>query len=173
MGTQLNGTLKLMKYMEEREYIRMKKEAGEPPPWTDDWILNTYKFTNVKRANDRTTKTFLEFYQHASKPSRLLPREQFARMLLYNCGVARYFGTVAMAREALWLEKHDARRLRAAVKRVQAGGENVFTGAYVVTSGGKSGPKSEYVIGLLGGLWKYAPNVMAALEQLHSWRAAY
>jgi hypothetical protein len=39
----------------ERESIRRKRLAGEPPPWTDDPILRTWRFTNVHRENDKTT----------------------------------------------------------------------------------------------------------------------
>jgi len=47
-------------FMAERESIRLKKEAGEPWPWTEDKILQTYKFTNVFREADATTVWFRE-----------------------------------------------------------------------------------------------------------------
>jgi len=47
-------------FMAERENIRLKKEAGEPWPWTEDKILQTYKFTNVFREADATTVWFRE-----------------------------------------------------------------------------------------------------------------
>jgi hypothetical protein len=40
-------------FIEERNNIRLKKEAGEPRPWTSDDILNTCKFTNINRRYDR------------------------------------------------------------------------------------------------------------------------
>jgi len=172
MATKLRSTLRLMKYMEERENIRLRKEAGQPWPWTKDKILGKYKFTNVKRSNDRTTKAFVALYRHYMPPtffSQTVDREQ----LLYNCAVARYFGTVDMAAEALWLPRHDAKALRAAVKRVRAKGGKVFTGAYIVTSGGQAGPKSEYVIDLLKGLSAAVACVMNALAQTGRWEMAY
>lgn len=47
---------RLVYWIQERESIRLKKEAGEPRPWTDDEILNTYKFCNVRRADDRVSR---------------------------------------------------------------------------------------------------------------------
>lgn len=44
------------KFIEERERIRIKKEAGEPRPWTDDPIFQQYKFCNIFREKDRGTK---------------------------------------------------------------------------------------------------------------------
>ena len=44
----------------ERESIRRKRLAGEPPPWTEDPILRAWRFTNVHREHDKTTIWFRE-----------------------------------------------------------------------------------------------------------------
>lgn len=43
-------------FVNERERIRVKKVAGEPRPWTDDPILQHWKFCNIHREDDRTTQ---------------------------------------------------------------------------------------------------------------------
>jgi len=46
----------------ERESIRIKKEEhGLPAPWTDDPILQDFKFCQVFREDDRTTRWFREY----------------------------------------------------------------------------------------------------------------
>lgn len=47
-------------FIQERYRIFLKKQAGEPKPWTQDDILAYYKFTNVFREDDRTTVWFRE-----------------------------------------------------------------------------------------------------------------
>jgi hypothetical protein len=47
-------------WIEERESIRMKKEEGAMWPWTDDWFLQEYSFTNAWREDDKTTVWFRE-----------------------------------------------------------------------------------------------------------------
>lgn len=42
-------------FCEERERIRLAKEAGLPRPWTNDKILDKHKFTNIDRLHDRGT----------------------------------------------------------------------------------------------------------------------
>ena len=43
----------------ERESIRIKKESAVlSPPWTDDPILQEFKFCQVFREDDRTTRWF-------------------------------------------------------------------------------------------------------------------
>ena len=48
------------KWMAERDRIRKKRLAGEPPPWTQDQVLNEHKFCNVFRIYDRGTQYILK-----------------------------------------------------------------------------------------------------------------
>ena len=131
-------------FMRERESIRLKKEAGEPWPWTKDKVLQTYSFTNVKRYHDKTSRLLIaEFY----KPNFNAPREQ----LLLNCAIARYFGTIEFMRSLQWQTTFRPTYIKAMATRVP----KVFTGAYIITSGGISGPKEDYVVDhVLAPLWK-------------------
>ena len=44
-------------WQKERERIRVQKEVlKQPPPWTDDPILQEFKFCQVFREDDRTTR---------------------------------------------------------------------------------------------------------------------
>jgi hypothetical protein len=43
-------------FVHEREAIRLKREAGLPAPWTNDPVLQKYKFTNIRRRDDRLSK---------------------------------------------------------------------------------------------------------------------
>lgn len=44
----------------ERYSVMLAKEAGDPKPWTEDAILQSWKFCNVHREDDRTTRWFRE-----------------------------------------------------------------------------------------------------------------
>lgn len=44
----------------ERQSIFLKKKKGENPPWTDDKILQKYKFCNSYRVNDRVSQYLLK-----------------------------------------------------------------------------------------------------------------
>lgn len=43
-------------WVEEREAIRLRKEADLPKPWTNDEILRNYRFCNVRRMDDKVSK---------------------------------------------------------------------------------------------------------------------
>lgn len=157
----------LMYYMREREGIRLKKEVNKLPfPWTSDPILQKFKFTNVKRSNDRTTRAFVKFYQKHYKKGQ-------DEVLLYNCGVARYFGSIEFQAEIGWLSKCSTEKLVNTAVKMRKAGQKVWTGAYVITAGGSSAPKEETVAGYLEGLWQAAANIVQAMKIGHSWCAGY
>lgn len=148
-------------FMLERETIRCKKEDGLPWPWTSDYVLQQYKFTNVKRSDDRTSRQLRdEFYA----PNRLAPPDQ----LLFNAAVFRYFGTIEMAREIGWQQQPRPARMKQIAARRLANGDKVFTGAYLITNNGIKAPKQDVVVDhFLMHLWKNRKLVVkeAALEQ--------
>jgi hypothetical protein len=60
----------VLHWIKEREAIRKRREAGEPPPWTDDAILRNYSFRNVQREHDRVTR---HIAQNWREPARRRP----------------------------------------------------------------------------------------------------
>lgn len=163
-----NGLAGLMYYIKERESIRLKKEAGKSKPWTADEILQQYKFTNVKRAHDRTTQDFVLFY-------RKHKNQWYADdgVLLYNCGVSRYFGTFNFRLAVGWLNTYAPKHLIAVARELKKRGEQVFTGAYIITSAGQSRPKEETVAEYLGGLWRARSAIIKAMRTSHRWEDGY
>lgn len=140
-------TQQFFEFMRKREAIRLAKEAGEPrEKWTDDPILAQYKFTNVKREHDWTTRTLMkEFYQCRSSLGR--PTE-----LLINCTIARFFGLAETAIEIGWCDggiERTVERIRETVAARYRRGDAVFTGAYIVPNCGDPRPKHEIVIDIV------------------------
>lgn len=53
----MNALKILCFYIKERYSIHIKKDVNdEEGPWTDDYILHTFKFTNIRREHDRASK---------------------------------------------------------------------------------------------------------------------
>ena len=67
----------------ERENIRLKKEAGEPRPWTSDEILDKTRFTNIYRQHDKVSKYIFSKCQHIDGPE-----------LVYNLLLSRLMNRV-------------------------------------------------------------------------------
>ena len=80
----------------EREKIRFKKEnLEEDPPWTDDPILQEFKFCQVFREDDRTTRWFAK---HIREPLRDDPKVLMATVIF------RWFNLINTGRTLL---EHD------------------------------------------------------------------
>jgi hypothetical protein len=62
----------------EREAIRLRRESGSAPPWTNDQVLRTYRFTNVSRTLDRMTLTLAKDLHDYD------PREQVRRIVTFR-----------------------------------------------------------------------------------------
>ena len=66
-------------WIEERERIRRKKEdANADPPWTEDEIFKKFKFCQVFREDDRTTRWFAA---HIRRPLSAEPEVAMATII--------------------------------------------------------------------------------------------
>ena len=52
----------LLYWIKEREIVRLKKEHGDPKPWSEDPVFQTTYFCNVDRENDTVTKWIRNHY---------------------------------------------------------------------------------------------------------------
>jgi len=63
-----------------REQVRIRRERGDPPPWSDDPVLQRGRFLNVFREDDRGSKAIVRFAQALSDDlPRLVHAVFFAR----------------------------------------------------------------------------------------------
>ena len=151
-------------FMAAREALRLKKETGAPWPWSDDPILNTYKFTNVKREHDRTTRWMRE---HWTGPNDNRP----AGEIIFNCALFRYFGTMEFAEAIGWQSEWSPSRVIKSAHDRSENGERVFTGAYIIPTMGKRGPKAPVVCEfILSPLWEVKDEIAEIALQTRSWR---
>lgn len=116
-------------FLRERYQILLRRRAGQPAPWTDDPVLREWRFTNVRREDDRTTIAFRETVRD---PLRDDPHVLLATIAW------RWFNLIETG-EILqpFLRSKDAWN-RVEVGRLlqerQDRGEQVFTGAFMVNS---------------------------------------
>lgn len=79
----MTGIDSFFAFARERHSIYLRRKAGQPPPWTEDPILQQYRFTNVYRELDATTVWFRE---HVRDPLRDKPEVLLATVVfrLFN-----------------------------------------------------------------------------------------
>lgn len=112
-------------FMNERHAIYLRRQRGDEWPWTEDSILQTYKFTNVYRELDTGTiwlrKNIIEpYWDHPE--------------LFFNIAVYRRINLIASMTEVGFIEKYDD-HYRTMMKARQVRGEPIFTPAYMTCGG--------------------------------------
>ena len=126
------------RFAAERQRVFWRRVQGLPPPWTADPVLAAYKFTNAYRASDRVSQYLIRSVIHEGAQE---PRELFFRTLLFKL-FNRIETWQLLQREAgplhtdgFCVERYD-RVLGSALAR----GERIYSGAYIMPSGGKGAP---------------------------------
>jgi hypothetical protein len=109
--------------MKERESIRLLKEAGQPKPWTNDEILQNFRFTNVRRMDDKVSRWLLENWYR--------PNFNHKNMLLACC-LARFFNWPPILEHIGFPKRWEPKLLKSKLRAAKMGGEQLFNGAYMV-----------------------------------------
>lgn len=139
----------MLYWCRERERIRIAKESGKPPPWTTDPILQTYRFCNLRRRDDRVSRWLID--------NVLARREEFSDWSFLQftalCRWVNWPNTIQILHdEGLWpSDTLDLESIGGLLNTLEG---KVWTGAYMIrapdgpyTSMGKGRFVSEIIIG--------------------------
>ena len=127
---------RLLYWIREREGIRLRREAGEHKPWTDDGVMQRYRFCNVRRMDDRVSRWLLENWYglNFGHPN-----------MLVACALARHFNQPE-ALEAIGFPcRWEPERIKKVLRAMKVRGKRIFNGAYMVRGIGTA-DKTEMVV---------------------------
>lgn len=123
-------------FIKERELIRMNKECDIPKPWTNDPVLQSYRFCNVNRNDDTVSKWIYERWINPNENHPNLPRAiLLSRMVNWPDTLLE----IGFPYE--WDAGKYAKRIGERIKR----GDKTWTGAYMITAEMDGTPKHESV----------------------------
>jgi hypothetical protein len=141
----------LLYFIWEREAIRVDRENGMPAPWTVDPVLAKYKFTNIRRRDDRVSQWVI---RHLIQPN------QNRLDLWFTLLVARLINWPPTLRALLHAgvlpcspAGFDSARFEAVLESLRATGVKVYSGAYMLyptkknPGGNKARAVAEHIIG--------------------------
>jgi hypothetical protein len=147
----------------EREKCRVGYESGGEikKAWTDDIILQSYRFCNVRREHDVVSKwittNWMEPYDRTVESERMLFAMCVAR-LFNRVSTLKMIGFPEIEQDIdQWLE-----HTRTIVKQAREKGEKIWTGAYLVSTNGQAMDKVDYILDKV--LKPIAQKVRAPLE---------
>lgn len=125
----------LFNFMKNRHDVYLRRAAGLQWPWTDDQILQQYRFCNVYRELDTETAWIRDNWRKPLRDHGYL------------------FFAMTVARVVNWHETlddlgvpfpFDAKRFQRVLAKRNALGKKVWTGAYMITTHRVAMPKEKY-----------------------------
>ena len=123
-------------WIAEREKIRLAKERGEPKPWTDDEILQSYRFCNVRRMDDKVSQWLVKNWYK--------PNYSHKNMLL-ACALARFINKPESLAIIGFPKNWSPSTIKHKLRKHRDAGNTVFNGAYMVR-GNEGEDKIECVV---------------------------
>lgn len=116
----------LVFWIKEREKIREEKERGNTKPWTQDEILQTYRFCNVRRMDDRVSKWLMDnwYAPHKHHPN-----------MIYAVGIARFVNypdTLEHLTDLVFARKISFEKIKTKLREVRDRVGKIFNSAYMV-----------------------------------------
>ena len=150
-------------WIEERESIRRKKEdADADPPWTEDEIFKTFKFCQVYREDDRTTRWFAA---HIRRPLSAEPEVVMATIIF------RFFNLIETGRTLLEHNLHLDWDREKAIEEVSKQPKWV-TGAYIVKTPNRMN-KVKGVAECVTHIWIERERLVSSLEKMTTLQEAW
>lgn len=155
----------LIYFVKERESIRLKKEAGELPPWTEDPILGNNRFTNVNREDDKVTRWIAK---HWRTPYASDPDLWFAMVVARHVNLPHTL--LVMGYPVPW----NAEKFVESIRAVRSQRLPAYNAAYMIRAakGTEYKDKAEYLAkAVMAPLWErreeIRPRAVDTLEEFH------
>lgn len=144
-------------YFNERERIRIYREDnGLPPPWTADPIFRNFRFTNIRREDDRVSRELLAAMQLDAPPGTLLFNSFVYRTFNSAIGFEKFGGFTH-----LWTHGDALARLDEA----HAAGVSLFGNAYLMCNSLAEGaPKHRFYLKTFDLLWEQRTRFVQELR---------
>lgn len=164
----------LWHWIREREAVRLRKDRGDAFPWTDDPIISTYRFCNVRREDDRGTvwirRNIRERYHNHPMLWLMLC---IARQINWPDTLADLIENGAWPDSGLF----DPREITMILNRRKDRGDKVYTGAYMISAPATKGADKQAYIAetVIGALWRrreHFPSLYVSLRKVHEWISA-
>lgn len=141
MTTELVRAKQFFMLARERYNIMLRKNRGEPWPWTEDTHFQTWRFTNIFREDDRTTRWFRENIRDPLD-SRLHKVDCPYTKQIAGCNCGHWTKLVESTMIFRWFNRVSTNQIlkdmllgewnSQEAKRLLRNEPTVFTGAYIV-----------------------------------------
>lgn len=157
----------ILYWVYEREMIRIRKDIGSEAPYTDDPILNKYRFCNVRRRDDRMSQwiinNMLTPYSY-NDGSDMWFVSAIARYVNWPPSLAALLTNGAIPEDA---KDFDPDAFISVMDELKASGQKVWGSAYMLYPGRETGSNKAETVArrFLLPLAKDAANIRESLSE--------
>lgn len=123
--SRLSPMARLVYWIKERQRISIRKAEGQPKPWTDDEILQSYRFCNVRRIDDKVSQWL---YKNWYEPRRSHPN------MLLACTLARQLNNIESLEAVGYPATWNPDRVQEILEERAGRGLKNYSSAYMITA---------------------------------------
>lgn len=120
------------RFAAKRQAIFFRRLEGAPPPWTDDPILQGFRFTNAYRASDRVSQFLIRHVIYDTRYPSAVPEIVF-RILLFK--LFNKISTWQLLERELGLptwQSFDPDAYDRVLGKAMGAGSRLYSGAYII-----------------------------------------
>ncbi|MBS1492223.1 MAG: hypothetical protein JST55_01855 [Bacteroidetes bacterium] len=130
------------KFAAERQEIFFKRVKNNKPPWTNDPILQYYKFTNAYRASDKVSQFLIKNVIYKGEQS---PKELFFRILLFKLfNKIETWNLLLHEFKEITYKDYSFEKYNSVLNEVLDNKFSIYSGAYIMASANKFGYKRKH-----------------------------
>lgn len=164
-------TKAFFEFIRERHAIWQRRQAGLPKPWTQDPILQSYRFCNVYRELDTVTQWIRVNWR---EPNTNDPHVWFAMALARLVNWPPTLGKIDIGTERVnW----NPKQFVSVIESLVADRQKAFTGAYMIPAGSSKISKAQYLADeVLTPMWEargYAYQYTTSLAAFHKYMMSF
>ena len=132
------------RFAAERQSMFFRRLNRLPPPWTQDPVLQTHKFTNAYRASDRVSQYLVR--QVIYRPDRSTdPVEVVFRILLFKLfNKIETWELLEGELGPLTQAEYSFKQYDKVLARAMGRGQRIYSAAYIMPAGGSLGHKRKH-----------------------------
>lgn len=145
-------------FINERHAVYLAKESGQPKPWTDNPILQDWKFCNVFRYLDKQSQLLINNIIEPHKDAE-------PDILLFNIFMFRAFNWWPTYEAIGWTENFDSKNVMNILDK--RANQKLTSGAYMMR--GREGiPKYRSILATLHEMWWGYKKHIANVAKVHN-----
>jgi hypothetical protein len=152
----------LMYFIKERHNVYCRRTAGKPKPWTEDKILQMYRFCNIYRELDKET-----IWLHDNWLTTFERRGH----AWFAAAIARHINLGTTLAQLPYPVPWKPKPFQKALEKAAARG-TAFSGAYMIVSHAEPMPRPAYVCRIGDLLWQQRHEIEASMNALTQMSAA-